>query len=122
MEDSAAGTKKSKRTYLFDELKQIKGQLYSKLQFFKARSQGVAPSTTHEDQVMSRFDIPSDLTSIEAFVKKEIDYLFAMCQTLNSVMNKGDETYKVMRELAKLTEDSDSVSLEIVVKRLQKKF
>ena len=37
-------------------------------------------------------------------------------------MLKGDETYRTMQELAKLTNDQDQVSLDQLVKRLQNKF
>ena len=45
-----------------------------------------------------------------------------MTQVLNSVVLKGDETYRTMQELAKLTNDQDQVSLDQLVKRLQNKF
>ena len=45
-----------------------------------------------------------------------------MMQVLNSVVLKGDETYRTMQELAKLTNDQDQVSLDQLVKRLQNKF
>ena len=35
-----------------------------------------------------------------------------MTQVLNSVVLKGDETYRTMQELAKLTNDQDQVSLD----------
>jgi RIO-like serine/threonine protein kinase len=37
----------------------------------------------------------------------EIDHLFAIHKVLNSVVLQGDETFRVMQELAKLTNDHD---------------
>ena len=45
-----------------------------------------------------------------------------MTQILNTVVLKGDETYRTMQELAKLTNDQDHVGLDQLVKRLQNKF
>ena len=45
--------------------------------------------------------------SFEQIIKNEIDHLFVMTQVLNSVVLKGDETYRTMQELAKLTNDQD---------------
>ena len=45
-----------------------------------------------------------------------------MTQVLNTVVLRGDETYRTMQELAKLTNEQDSVSLDQLVKRLQQKF
>ena len=38
-------------------------------------------------------------------LRKEIDHFFVMSQVLNSIVLKGDETYRTMKELAKLTND-----------------
>ena len=45
-----------------------------------------------------------------------------MTQVLNTIVLKGDETYRTMQELIKLTNDQDQVSLDQLVKRLQQKF
>ena len=45
-----------------------------------------------------------------------------MTQLLNTIVLKGDEAYRTMQELAKLTNEQDQVSLEQLVKRLQMKF
>ena len=52
----------------------------------------------------------------------EIDHIFIMTQLLNTIVLRGDETYRTMQELAKLTNEQDQVSLEQLVKRLQNKF
>lgn len=41
-----------------------------------------------------------------------------MTQLVNAVVLKGDETYRVMQELAKLTNDQDQMSLDQLVSRL----
>ena len=59
---------------------------------------------------------------MEDILRKEIDHFFIMTQILNTVVLKGDETYRTMQSLAKLTNDQDQVSLDQLVKRLQNKF
>ena len=59
---------------------------------------------------------------MEDILRKEIDHFFIMMQILNTVVLKGDETYRTMQSLAKLTNDQDQVSLDQLVKRLQNKF
>ena len=55
-------------------------------------------------------------------MRKEIDHFFFMTQVLNTVVLRGDETYRTMQELAKLTNDQDQFTLDQLVKRLQNKF
>ena len=45
-----------------------------------------------------------------------------MTQLLNTIVLKGDEAYRTMQELAKLTNEQDQISLDQLVKRLQQKF
>ena len=59
---------------------------------------------------------------LEDILRKEIDHFFIMTQILNTIVLKGDETYRTMQCLAKLTNDQDQVSLDQLVKRLQNKF
>ena len=75
------------------------------------------PSVDDSDQ----FEIQED-TPIEDILRKEIDHFFLMTQVLNTIVLKGDETYRTMQELIKLTNDQDQVSLDQLVKRLQQKF
>ena len=49
---------------------------------------------------------------MEDVLRKEIDHFFIMTQILNTVVLKGDETYRTMQSLAKLTNDQDQVSLD----------
>ena len=63
-----------------------------------------------------------DHFSTEDILRKEIDHFFIMTQLLNTIVLKGDEAYRTMQELAKLTNEQDQVSLEQLVKRLQMKF
>ena len=51
-----------------------------------------------------QFDIP-DQVSMEEILRKEIDHFFIMTQLLNTVVLKGDEAYRTMQELAKLTNE-----------------
>ena len=110
---------KEKR-FLLSELKQIKEQCYQKLLLFKARTQGKSQSK-NSSSVTGQFEI-LDHFSTEDILRKEIDHFFIMTQLLNTIVLKGDEAYRTMQELAKLTNEQDQVSLEQLVKRLQMKF
>ena len=102
------------------ELKQIKEQLHQKLMVFKTRSAGKrTPSQIAVDS--GQFEIPEN-SSLEGLLRKEIDHFFFMTQVLNTVVLRGDETYRTMQELAKLTNDQDQFTLDQLVKRLQNKF
>ena len=104
--------KEREKKFLINELQQIKNQLYAKLNFFKARTQGKKqPSKAKAQAEAGLFEI-LDGSSIDEILRKEIDHLFIMTQILNSIVLKGDETYKTMQELAKLTNDQDQVSLD----------
>jgi len=104
---------------LLNELRQIKELLHSKLMVFKARSAGKrTPSQSVEN---GQFEIVEH-ASLEDILRKEIDHFFVMTQVLNTVVLRGDETYRTMQELAKLTNDQDQVTLDQLVKRLQNKF
>ena len=100
------GDGKEKR-FLMTELKQIKDSLYAKLTHFKAKTQGKKhPSKAKQESDAGLFEILSDST-IDEILRKEIDHFFVMTQMLNSIVLKGDETYRTMQELAKLTNDQD---------------
>lgn len=104
---------------MLNELRQIKELLHSKLMVFKARSAGKrTPSQSVEN---GQFEIVEH-ASLEDILRKEIDHFFVMTQVLNTVVLRGDETYRTMQELAKLTNDQDQVTLDQLVKRLQNKF
>ena len=107
---------KEKR-FLLGELKQIKDQMYTKLLVFKARTQGKRTNPQSNSVDNGQFQV-SEQFSVEEILRKEIDHFFVMTQVLNTVVLKGDETYRTMQELAKLTNDQDQVSLDQLVKRL----
>ena len=65
------------KKFLLNELKQLKDQMYSKLKFFKSRTQGKKGSKRIKDSELNQFDINPDNT-IEAIMKAEIDHLFVM--------------------------------------------
>ena len=113
---------KEKR-FLLSELKTIKEQLHQKLLQFKARTQGrIGPASQANAAADNiQFDI-SEQTSLEDILRSEIDHFFLMTQLLNTIVLKGDEAYRTMQELAKLTNEQDQISLEQLVKRLQQKF
>lgn len=104
---SAKNVPKEKR-FLLTELKTIKEQLYQKLMLFKSRSQGQRSSQQYVITAAEsgQFDI-LDHFSVEDTLRKEIDHFFIMTQVLNTIVLKGDETYRTMQELAKLTNDQD---------------
>ena len=88
-----------------NELKQIKDQLYGKLTHFKAKTQGKRhPSKAKQESETGLFEIPQEST-LDEILRKEIDHFFVMTQVLNSIVLQGDETYRTMQELAKLTND-----------------
>ena len=78
--------------------------MYQKLKFFKSRTQGKKGNKRVKESEANQFDINGD-EPFEQILKHEIDHLFVMTQVLNSVVLKGDETYRTMQELAKLTND-----------------
>ena len=93
------------KRFLINELKQIKDQLYGKLIHFKARTQGKKhPSKAKQENDAGIFEILAE-SSLDEILRKEIDHFFVMTQVLNSIVLKGDETYRTMQELAKLTND-----------------
>lgn len=96
-----ADAPKEKR-FLLNELKQIKEQLHAKLMVYKARSAG--KRTTSHSVENGQFEILEHF-SLEDILRKEIDHFFIMTQVLNTVVLRGDETYRTMQELAKLTND-----------------
>ena len=101
-----AAAPKEKR-FLLNELHQIKEQLHQKLFVFKQRAQGkrvVAASGNQEAGVTEQFEI-GDGMELEDILRKEIDHFFIMTQILNTIVLKGDETYRTMQSLAKLTND-----------------
>ena len=54
--------------------------------------------------VTGQFEI-LDNFSTEDIIRKEIDHYFIMTQVLNTIVLKGDEAYRTMQELAKLTNE-----------------
>ena len=94
---------KEKR-FLLSELKQIKEQCYQKLLLFKARTQGKTSGKNSSSNVTGQFEI-LDHFSTEDILRKEIDHFFVMTQLLNTIVLKGDEAYRTMQELAKLTNE-----------------
>jgi hypothetical protein len=101
-DDTDLAVQLKQRKFLLKELKKIKESLHGKILFFKARTQGKTSSHKKGKQ----FEINEDI-SMEQFIKMEIDHLFAIHKVLNSVVLQGDETFRVMQELAKLTNDHD---------------
>ena len=55
-------------------------------------------------EVTGQFEI-LDNFSTEDIIRKEIDHYFIMTQVLNTIVLKGDEAYRTMQELAKLTNE-----------------
>lgn len=55
-------------------------------------------------------------------MRKEIEHICQITQAFNSVAQRGEESFRTMQELAKLTDDQDQVTLEQLVRRLQNKF
>lgn len=104
MSDLQASTKKETR-FLLSELKTIKEQLHAKLLLLKARTQGKRGATlSNSTTVTGQFDILPNF-STEDILRKEIDHVFIMTQVLNTVVLKGDATYRTMQELAMLTNE-----------------
>ena len=72
---------------------------------FKAKTQGKRhPSKAKLESEAGLFEILPE-SKLDEILRKEIDHLFVMTQVLNSVVLSGDETYRTMQELAKLTND-----------------
>ena len=61
--------------------------------------------------VSVQFEI-SDQAALEDITRSEIDHFFLMTQLLNTIVLKGDEAYRTMQELAKLTNEQDQISLD----------
>ena len=74
--------------------------------YFKARTQGKRhPSKAQTKADEGLFEIEEECPAMEDLLRKEIDHFFVMTQLVDAVVLKGDETYRVMQELAKLTND-----------------
>ena len=97
-------TAQKEKRFLLNELRQVKEHLYSKLLLFKSRSAG-ARNPSQANQIEEGLFELRENCHIEEVLRKEIDHVFIMTQLLNTVVLKGDETYRTMQELAKLTND-----------------
>jgi len=88
-----AGAKEKR--FLLTELNQIKEQCYAKLLLFKSRTQGKRSNAQGNNGNSGEFEILEHF-STEDILRKEIDHFFIMTQLLNTIVLKGDETYRTM--------------------------
>ena len=70
--------------------------MHQKILLFKERTKGKRNGSISQNKEEDNEFIIDDEISFEDMIRKEIDHIFIMMQLLNTIVLKGDETYRTM--------------------------